>query len=161
MAASDETGRKRLVPIRRSKAARLAVVQDCSLAKADSKSRLKRPAWSVALLLALAVSVWGLHYKLSLYHPSSLHAHGPAAKLLSQKERPTASAQLEQNRAKRRPAASAHSPGIAHSLAVVILTSPANMLQDGRVVPATHDGSRPQLPLSIRPSAARPPPITV
>lgn len=39
-------------------------------------------------LLVFALAVWGLHYKLSLYHLSSVHARTPVAKLLSQKERP-------------------------------------------------------------------------
>jgi hypothetical protein len=130
------------------------------LAKEESKSRLKRPAWSVTLLLALAVSAWGLHYKLSLYHLGAIETRGPAAKLLSEKERPVASAQLEQSLANGSPPASAHSSSIDRTLAVFILTSPANMLQDGRLVSPSRHGPRPQLLPSIRPSAPRPPPIT-
>jgi hypothetical protein len=51
------------------------------------------PAWATTLLLVLAVCLWGTHYKLSLYNPQAAH-QGPAAKLLSQKERPVASTQL-------------------------------------------------------------------
>ncbi|HXE08121.1 MAG TPA: hypothetical protein VN612_09500 [Acidobacteriaceae bacterium] len=65
----------------------------------DTKSwyrpRPGSPCWAIALLLAFAVSVWGLHYKLSLYQPSASKAHAPAAKLLSQKERPAAAVYLE------------------------------------------------------------------
>jgi hypothetical protein len=55
--------------------------------------RRRPPAWATTLLLALAVCLWGTHYKLSLYNPQAAH-QGPAAKLLSQKERPVASTQL-------------------------------------------------------------------
>ena len=130
------------------------------MAKADSKSRHNRPAWSVALLLALAVSVWGLHYKLSLYRPAALRARGPAAKLLSQKERPTASAQLEQNLANGRPAASANHSTATHSFVACSLLVQADQLP-GRLLSALPDGSRPLLLLAVQPSAPRPPPITV
>ena len=43
------------------------------------------------LMLAFAVCCWGLHYKLSLYHFGTTRAAGPAAKLLSPKERPISS----------------------------------------------------------------------
>lgn len=42
------------------------------------------------LLLAFTVFGWGIGYKLSLYDPSSPSTIIPAAKLLSQKERPSA-----------------------------------------------------------------------
>jgi hypothetical protein len=46
------------------------------------------------LIVALAVFGWGLQYKMSLYNSPSDHSTGiPHAKLLSQKERPAASAE--------------------------------------------------------------------
>lgn len=49
----------------------------------------------VILMLAFAVSFWGLQYKLSLYHARVSHPAAPEAKLLSQKERPLANRLLE------------------------------------------------------------------
>lgn len=46
-------------------------------------------------MLAFAVSLWGLQYKLSLYHARVAQPAAPAAKLLSQKERPLANRLLE------------------------------------------------------------------
>jgi hypothetical protein len=49
-----------------------------------------------AVLLGVAVFVWGLGYKLSLYDlPGSPSTHMAQAKLLSQKERPPAARGLE------------------------------------------------------------------
>ena len=43
---------------------------------------------AIFLLLSAAVFGWGLHYKLSLYHSTSVHAiSAPVAKLLSPRER--------------------------------------------------------------------------
>jgi hypothetical protein len=48
------------------------------------------------LMLAMAVFVWGLQYKLSLYHGKDAVAHSaPAAKLLSEKERPVTAVSLD------------------------------------------------------------------
>lgn len=47
------------------------------------------------LVLAFAVFAWGLHYKLSLYRSAAASQQQPAAKLLSQKERPSAVMQME------------------------------------------------------------------
>jgi hypothetical protein len=44
----------------------------------------------LAVLLGSAVFLWGLGYKLSLYQPVAAHHSEPAARLLSQKERPAA-----------------------------------------------------------------------
>jgi hypothetical protein len=50
-----------------------------------------------AVLLGLAVFFWGLGYKLSLYDlPGNPSTHMAQAKLLSQKERPSATQGLEQ-----------------------------------------------------------------
>ena len=54
----------------------------------DMTTRRTPPALFFVLMLAFAVCFWGLHYKLSLYHFRTA-AHGPAAKLLTQKERPS------------------------------------------------------------------------
>ncbi len=58
------------------------------LVNAESKTRSRNPALNFAVLLALAVFCWGLHYKLSLYHPVNHQGSTQAAKLLSQRERP-------------------------------------------------------------------------
>jgi hypothetical protein len=48
------------------------------------------------LMLAMAVFVWGLQYKLSLYHGKDAVSHSaPAAKLLSEKERPVTALALD------------------------------------------------------------------
>jgi hypothetical protein len=43
---------------------------------------------TLALLLSLTVFLWGLHYKVSLYYAQASGHAAPAAKLLSQRERP-------------------------------------------------------------------------
>lgn len=58
------------------------------LLTADSTTRPASPALFFVLTLAFAVCFWGLHYKLSLYHSAAARPAVPAAKLLSQKERP-------------------------------------------------------------------------
>jgi hypothetical protein len=66
-----------------------------TLLTSDTTTRRRMPALVVILLLAFAVSFWGLQYKLSLYHARVAHPAAPAAKLLSQKERPLANRLLE------------------------------------------------------------------
>ena len=61
----------------------------------DTTTRRSLPALIVILMLAFAVSSWGLQYKLSLYHARGAHPAAPAAKLLSQKEQPQANRLLE------------------------------------------------------------------
>ncbi len=54
--------------------------------------RLKRLPFAM-LLLAIAVFGWGLHYKLTLYQQGAeVRVSEPAAKLLSERERPTENA---------------------------------------------------------------------
>ena len=60
-----------------------------------STTRRKSPALMLAMALAFAVFVWGLQYKVSLYYSAAAQHAIPAAKLLSQRERPLASAPLE------------------------------------------------------------------
>ncbi|WP_158824199.1 hypothetical protein [Granulicella sp. S156] len=60
-----------------------------------STARRKSPALMLAVALAFAVFVWGLQYKVSLYYSAAAQHAIPAAKLLSQRERPLASAPLE------------------------------------------------------------------
>ncbi len=124
-----------------------------------SKIRRRGPAWIVALLLAFAVSGWGLQYKLSLYLPQAGHARGPVAKLLSQKERPVASAQLEQTVDSGRPILRGHHPIVTRSLAACILVGLATPFAERR--PVDHPRiDRQLLPLVFsRPSGPRPPPI--
>src|ERR1035437_9990026 len=66
-----------------------------TLLTSDTTTRRRMPALVVILLLAFAVSFWGLQYKLSLYHARAAHPAAPAAKLLSQRERPLANRLLE------------------------------------------------------------------
>jgi hypothetical protein len=71
----------------------------------------------------MAVFVWGLQYKLSLYHSQDKISHaGPEAKLLSQKERPVTGGAVEIQA----PPAPLH-PGLPALLLVATLTglSPA------------------------------------
>jgi hypothetical protein len=58
---------------------------------------IRRDAQTLTLtvLLAFCVFQWGLHYKLSLYHVVANEQSRPAAKLLSQRERPVASVHTE------------------------------------------------------------------
>lgn len=51
-------------------------------------SRRRPSSLTLAVLLGSAVFFWGLGYKLSLYQPAAATHSEPAARLLSQKERP-------------------------------------------------------------------------
>lgn len=62
--------------------------------KSHDTTRRTAPAMFL-LMLAFAVFAWGLHYKLSLYRSEATHHRQPAAKLLSQKERPSTVMQME------------------------------------------------------------------
>jgi hypothetical protein len=64
----------------------------------NSPTRRAAPALFFVLMLAFAVCFWGLHYKLSLYHLGATQTASPAAKLLSQKERPTTPGNLDSAR---------------------------------------------------------------
>lgn len=57
----------------------------------DCTTRLKYPALMLVVMLGSAVFIWGLGYKLSLYHRVTAQRSTPAAKLLSQEERPALS----------------------------------------------------------------------
>jgi hypothetical protein len=112
------------------------------------------------VLLAFAVSFWGLHYKLSLYHPPAVHARGPAAKLLSQKERPSVGAQVEQAHAAGKPLAAGGHPTVAHAFAAWVLVTLTGRLP-GHQIPREAQEDRHRLPLApTRPSSPRAPPIT-
>ena len=124
------------------------------------KLRLRRPAWAIALLLAFAVCGWGLHYKLSLYHPPANHAHGPDAKLLSQKERPVAATQNEQL-AVGSLADITHPQTAAPTLAVWALATIAQNARDGRSFYVSQESPHRLDPARTRPSVPRPPPTTV
>lgn len=50
---------------------------------------------SLALLLSLTVFLWGLNYKVSLYYAQTSRHAVPAAKLLSQRERPQSVGAIE------------------------------------------------------------------
>jgi len=74
-----------------------------TLLKFEPTTRRRLPAFFIILMLAFAVSSWGLQYKLSLYHSLGPRHSMPAAKLLSQKERVVASTHLEKLRFSSRP----------------------------------------------------------
>jgi hypothetical protein len=67
----------------KSRASRLLTV--------DTTTRRSTPALFLIVMLFFAVFFWGLRYKLSLYDFGTGSAAGPAAKLLSPKERPMSS----------------------------------------------------------------------
>lgn len=117
-------------------------------------------AWTIALLLAFAVSGWGLHYKLSLYSSTALKGRGPAAKLLSQKERPVAASQLEQL-AVADATDIAHRTVAAYTLAAWALVTLTEEAPCGRLFLGLQESPHFQALASVRPSAPRPPPITV
>jgi hypothetical protein len=128
-------------------------------ANAHANMRHPSPAWRLALLLALAVSVWGLHYKLSLYYPPSKGVRGPAARLLSQKERPVACAQLEQALAFGKPPASAHHPLATYPAAVSAIIAPGKNFSARWVLASREDGTLHSPFTRFRPSSSRPPPV--
>lgn len=66
-----------------------------ALLKFDRTNRTKSPALLFFTMLSFAVFLWGIQYKLSLYHSEVAQRIVPVAKLLSQKERPSFSTQLE------------------------------------------------------------------
>ena len=53
----------------------------------NGTKRRKHPVFLLAGLLGVVVFVWGLGYKLSLYHSGIARRNAPIASLLSQKER--------------------------------------------------------------------------
>lgn len=120
------------------------------------KLRHRRLAWTLPLLLAFAVSFWGLSYKLSLYHPVA-HQH-PAAKLLSQKERPLAAIQLLPLLNRGRLVASASPRNSSHAFAALLSSAVLNAESCLRRESGPQD---PHFPLtrSLRTIAPRPPPI--
>ena len=68
------------------------------------------------VLLGVAVFAWGLHYKLSLYNQTERQvAQAPAAKLLSQQERPATGAQAVADR---------EPPSVVIAFLLLLLASP-------------------------------------
>src|SRR5665213_1089800 len=121
----------------------------------DGKFRHRRPAWTLALLLAIAVSFWGIRYKVSLYHPA-VQQSCPAAKLLAERERPSpAGASI----ATGKPVTSFfHHPAPVHALAAlatVVQITPKHWRQL-----ESRRGSRPSPLHSLPQSTPRPPPVT-
>lgn len=106
-------------------------------------------------LLVFALAVWGLHYKLSLYHLSRAHARTPAAKLLSEKERP-ANVQADDAFMDKSAAPVLHPAAPAMLVALLLPELNGRLQQNGIVGPQYVSPFR---PLAIaRPLAARPPP---
>jgi hypothetical protein len=102
------------------------------------------------LLLALAVFGWGLHSKLSLYHLRASET-APIAKLLSERERPTDTAQ--------------HCDLNQGDLHVVALAASAILLprpvKPSRVIPQRVDAPPLRTLVLKGPSLRRPPPLLV
>ena len=121
------------------------------------KLRHRHPAWTLALLLAVAVSCWGIHYKVSLYHPA-VQQRCPAAKLLSQKERP---AQAEVYVATGKPATTVlPNSALMHALAALATALPSTQPAHWTQFEPREDSR--WLPLhALRQSTPRPPPVTM
>lgn len=122
-------------------------------------SRRTHSALTLAVLLGSAVFLWGLGYKLSLYQTVVSHHSEPAARLLSQKERPVPILPLD---GLFRSGKAPHHPGPQTS-------SPTDLAQLGRVhleVVGTPGAlPRPSTPLSPPPSritrsSPRAPPVS-
>ena len=107
-----------------------------TLLTSDTTTRRRLPALAVILMLAFAVSFWGLQYKLSLYHARAAHPAAPAAKLLSQNERPRANRLLEILPLSGRPFAQATRANIWSAAAAL----PANADRTGLRVAKERDG---------------------
>ena len=111
-----------------------------------------------AVLLGLAVFVWGLGYKLSLYDlPGSPSTHMAQAKLLSQKERPRAAQGLEQFSTK-----APQFPGIVITVALIAAACfGALSIQLIRTLFASHVGLRRSDDFLSTVFAFRPPPVSL
>lgn len=111
-----------------------------------------------AVLLGLAVFVWGLGYKLSLYGlPGSPSTHMVQAKLLSQKERPRAAQGLEQFSTK-----APQFLGIVIAISLIAAACFSSLsLQLIRILFASHVGLRRSDDLLSTVFAFRPPPVSL
>ena len=130
-----------------------------ALVTSDTTTRRRMPALVVILLLAFAVSFWGLQYKLSLYHARVAHPAAPAAKLLSQNERPRANRLLERLSSSGRPFAQATRANIWSAAAAL----PASADRTGLRGPKERDGgatSRIACSWQVSLTGPRAPPIT-
>ena len=129
------------------------------LLKFDQTTRRRMPAWSVIVTLALAVSSWGLQYKLSLYHAAGVRHSMPAAKLLSQKERPVASSLPEASLLAGQPVGHATHPIVPDHFAAL----PANAYleaQRSSEEPPASPVARALPRLLVSPAGPRAPPVT-
>jgi hypothetical protein len=130
-----------------------------TLLTSDTTTRRRLPALAVILMLAFAVSFWGLQYKLSLYHARAAHPAAPAAKLLSQNERPRANRLLERLSSSGRPFAQATRANIWSAAAAL----PANTDRTGLRGAKERDGgatSRIACSWQVSLTGPRAPPIT-
>lgn len=103
------------------------------------------------LLLALAVFGWGLHSKLSLYHVRARASEtAPIAKLLSERERPTVTAQ-------HRDLNHGNLHAVALAVSAVLIPRPAKQTRD--ISPRSEAPPLPPRTLALKgPSLRRPPP---
>jgi hypothetical protein len=106
------------------------------------------------LMLSLAVFGWGLQYKLSLYQSKDSITHlAPVAKLLSQKERPTATPGLV-TRSPEVPASPLVAAFVLVAVASCLLRAAARYLRTG-----SKEKSRPSRPPCLQAVFFRPPPV--
>jgi len=108
------------------------------------------------LMLSVAVFGWGLQYKLSLYQSKDSISHlAPEAKLLSQKERPTAGQALSAHPAE------LQSFTLLPALLSVTLASALGLFQAAAryVQTGSIEGSRAPMPSCLKALFFRPPPF--
>ncbi len=119
--------------------------------------KVKLLSIAIFLLLAGAVFGWGLHYKLSLYRTVEMRT-APAAKLLSEKERPAAAqaaAEID-GHAPEAMQSGAPRPLAMLSAVLLLLAMPSHLLQSGTFAAQKRPLRRTRAWLLVR--SLRPPP---
>ena len=101
-------------------------------------------------MLCMAIFGWGLQYKLSLYEGSKSISHlAPAAKLLSQKERPAPEQKLGHSTA---------TPWPIFLIVMIAFCLPGLAARYSRL--GALEGLRVSLPVCLNATVCRPPPAT-
>lgn len=97
----------------------------------NSRTRLRILTSTLCMVIAALVLVWGSAFKASLYHSYRDLAHVPAAKLLTEHERPAHTGQIDLSRTDIPPVPQAmhHVPAAApapsrHALTLLAMLSP-------------------------------------
>ena len=122
-----------------------------------STRKVSQAAALAAVLLGFAIFFWGLGYKLSLYDlPDSPSTHIAQAKLLSQKERPSAAQGLEQFSTK-----APQLPSVVIAIFLIaVVCSKAFSIQIIKTLFASRVGLRRSVDFLSTVFAFRPPPVT-